>query len=103
MSKEARNTAVRTEASRTLREIAQVLRDESKLPTLRVADALAILSRGGKRIATQQRIADAPPRVPTAIRRELERAAADLEKRAARIKAVPVTNTERALTKAGKR
>lgn len=102
MSNEVRNTAIRTDASRTLLEVAQALRQAAK-DLNNVADALAILSRGGKRIATQQRIASAPPRVPAAIRRELERAATDLEKRATRIKAVPVTNTERVLAKAGKR
>lgn len=101
MSREARNTAVRTEASRTLLEVAQALREVATSMN-GMADAIAALSRGGKRIATQQRIAGAPPRVPTAIRRELERAAADLEKRANRIKAVPITGTEKALSKSRK-
>ena len=96
MSGEMRRVATRTEAIQVLRALAASLRAEAKADS-RVKDTknhqaraiLALLKAQGQVKRVQK----------AAIRRELERAAADLEKRMVRIKNVPITSTERVLSK----
>ena len=103
MSGEMRKVATRTEAIQVLRSLAASLRAEAKGKTDQARAIEAILKAQG-RVQAVQKAANLSvnghrPAVPAAIRRELERAAADLEKRMTRIKNVPITSTERVLSK----
>ena len=98
-----RKVATRTEAIQVLRVLAASLRAEAKGKTDQAKAIEAILKAQGqvKRVqkAANLSVNGHRPAVPAAIRRELERAATDLEKRMTRIKAVPITGTEKALSK----
>lgn len=103
MSNEMRKVAIRTEAVQVLRALAKSLRAEAKSKTDQ-ARAIEVMLTGQGKVKELVKVSKLQvnghrPVVPAAIRRELERAATDLEKRAARIKAVPITSTERVLSK----
>lgn len=108
MSNEVRNTSIRDQASRLLLDIARDLRKQAQehrgaaQKADDAAQAIEALLGAERRVRALHRVASSStdgkrPSVPKPIRAALEKAATDLEKQAARIKAVPVTATERTL------